>query len=159
MTNRKCTAWCAHVCARVEGQVYIERLLLHPPSWRTASVSPSSVSPQSRSLKRDTESRRLNGFHALDPCISCFWLLPAGAADMNCFPVSLVVTSLSVSFLTGALSFSIITNLKSLPEASSVLGLLGLTVRKTQTPTRLLTRLRSLTMGSISKMEVVFVLR
>lgn len=48
---------------------------------------------------------------------------------MNCFPVSLAMTSRSVSFLTGAFSFSIRTNLKSLLEASSLVGLPGLTAR------------------------------
>lgn len=47
---------------------------------------------------------------------------------MNSFPVSLVITSCSVSFLTGTFSFSNSTNLKSLPDASSLAGLLGLTV-------------------------------
>lgn len=54
----------------------------------------------------------------------------AGAADMNCFPVSLATTSRSVG-LIGAFSFSVSTNLKSFPEASSPVGLLGLTVRQT----------------------------
>lgn len=51
-----------------------------------------------------------------------------GAVLENCLPVSLVMTSLSVSFFTGAFSFSSSMNLKSLAKTSSLPdGLVGAT--------------------------------
>lgn len=53
---------------------------------------------------------------------------------MNVFPVSLAITSRSVSFFTGAFSFSISTNLESLLRTSSPLGLLSPTAEVTLVP-------------------------
>ena len=49
--------------------------------------------------------------------------------ELNILPVSLVITSRSVSFLIGALSFSRVVNRKSLEKTSSLVGLLGATVK------------------------------
>lgn len=58
----------------------------------------------------------------------------AEPVDMNVFPVSLAITSRSDSFITGAFSFSITTNLDSFPKASSLVGPLILTAEVTVVP-------------------------